>query len=412
MVNTIKKIIILIDHAYVSGGSAKVAYTGAKELVNRGYDVTVLAACGPLDSSLTEAGLNIICLGQHDILSETNRIKAICRGVWNPKAYSVLCNILKNCDVSSTIVHNHGWTKGLSASVFAATAKYNVKVVNTLHEFFLVCPNGGLFNYRRNRICEKKPSSLGCYLCNCDSRSFTQKIWRSLRQIVQNILVSRNKKLYLLSISDLTDRIYKSESSRRLRFIKDAEIIRVNNPVEVSVGKIAQITNSDIYLFMARLSKEKGIDLFCEAITQLGLKGIVVGDGYLFEQYKTKYPNVKFLGWKTGKEKEDVILRSKALIFPSYWFECAPLTITEVQSYGLPCIVPDRCAASEKIIDGKTGFIFEIGNIDSLKDAIIKMENTDISLMQKHIIESFDITDYSIDTHIKRLVSAYEKIMD
>ena len=56
------------------------------------------------------------------------------------------------------------------------------------------------------------------------------------------------------------------------------------------------IPHNDAYLFVGRLAKEKGPDLFCEAITQLGLRGIVVGDGYMKEDLQKQYPNIMFTG--------------------------------------------------------------------------------------------------------------------
>lgn len=404
------KVILIIDHAFISGGAAKVAISSAKEMAFRGMDVTILSACGPIDESLLDSGVKVICLGQKDILSEPNRIKAMWQGIWNTKAYYALDNLLKDCNPHLTIVHNHGWTKGLSASVFAATAKHKMKVVSTLHEFFLICPNGGLFNYPKNTICHLTPSSIRCLFCNCDSRSYIHKMWRLVRQIVQNRLVAMNKHLYLFSISDLTEHIYRNKTS--LPFIKNVRLIRVNNPVELSDGKQADIIHNVQYLFMARLSQEKGIDLFCEAISILGLRGVVVGGGYLLEKYRKKYPNILFTGWKLGKEKEEIICNSKALIFSSYWYECAPLTITEVQSYGLPCIVPDQCAASEKIIDGETGFIFSIGELESLKNAILRLEACNLQAMQQNIVNSFNPQEYSVKNHVDNLQRAYELILN
>ena len=63
------------------------------------------------------------------------------------------------------------------------------------------------------------------------------------------------------------------------------------------------------------------------------------------------------------------------------------LVVAEMKSYGIPCIVPDRCAASEQIEEGKTGYIFESGNLESLKECICKYEQTDIIKLQNNILD-------------------------
>ena len=159
-------------------------------------------------------------------------------------------------------------------------------------------------------------------------------------------------------------------------------VTRLNNPLELSDTK-CELKKDAAYLFMGRLSSEKGLDLFCKAMVDLHLKGLVVGDGYLKEKYQAEYPQIDFVGWASGEEKKKYILQSKCLLFPSFWYEGAPLTIIEMKSYGIPCIVPDRCAASEQIENGKTGFVFKTGDYDSFVTAIKRLEEIDLNEMQK-----------------------------
>lgn len=101
------------------------------------------------------------------------------------------------------------------------------------------------------------------------------------------------------------------------------------------------------------------------------------------KELKEKYPKIVFCGWVDGEEKEKFILKGKGLIFPSLWYEGSPLTILEMKSCGIPCIVPDKCAASEDIKDGFTGFVFQTGSLYSLKKAIMKYEKVDLSIYKR-----------------------------
>ncbi|MDR3128704.1 MAG: glycosyl transferase family 1, partial [Tannerellaceae bacterium] len=74
--------------------------------------------------------------------------------------------------------------------------------------------------------------------------------------------------------------------------------------------------------------------------------------------------------------------------------------------------VPDQCAASERVIDGKTGYIFKSGDLKSLKQSILKVQTEDISTVSDNIIRDFDSLKYSIDTHIDKLIHLYNDLLN
>lgn len=403
----LKNVIILIDAAHVNGGASKVALMSAVGLSRKGYHVVVVSSVPPIDKVLEDSGVKVVCTGQPDILSHPNRIKASIQGLWNSKAKETFLRVLKDYSPEDTIIHFHEWSKALSASLWSVMIDRKYKVIVTLHEYFLFCPNGGLYNYRKKKICTLTASSTKCYLCNCDSRNYFHKLWRVVRQIIQNRIVDRNPGINF---------IYLSETSRRASYHYlngiAANWFYLRNPIELNSDKRVDIIQNDTYLFVGRVSSEKGIRLFCEAITELNLKGCVIGDGPLKEKMEKAYPNIRFTGWVTGEQKDMEIRKGKALVFPSLWYECAPLTILEMKSYGLPCIVPDICAASEEVKDGKTGFIFKSGELDSLKKAISKLERSDLKAMQCDIATDFDKNLYSLETHCAGLQEIYQRVMD
>lgn len=399
----LKTIVIINDCAYVSGGAGKVAFMSAKALASLGYRVIAFTAAGPIDQFLIDASVEVICLGQKDILQEKNKLKAMMQGIWNNLAYTRFKELLQTLDPTTTVLHFHGWSKSLSSSVLSAASEFSFPVVVTMHDYFLHCPNLGLYNYRTQQICHKTPSSFCCYVSNCDSRNYVIKLWRSVRGMVQKCILRKFRKRI--------DFIYIGETNKKVsmpsldRYAHSWNFVQ--NPIDLNLHNPVEITKNDKYLFVARLSAEKGIEMFCEALTQLELKGIVLGDGPLRANIEKKYPNIEFAGWVTGKEMDAKIRECKALLFPSLWYEGAPLTIPEMLSYGIPCIVPDQCAASELIEDGKNGFIFKSGNLESLKEVVLKFENTDILSIQNYIKKTFDCKKYSLERHIEILLKVY-----
>ena len=76
-------IVLCLDHAFVSGGQAKVAFDSAIGLKQAGHRPIVFAAAGPVDETLTAAGVEVVCLGQADLLGNPSRIAAAVQGTWN-----------------------------------------------------------------------------------------------------------------------------------------------------------------------------------------------------------------------------------------------------------------------------------------------------------------------------------------
>ena len=358
--NNKKTIIIVNDFNYVQGGASKVAIQTAKILKkNTDYRIIFFSAVNKPEENID--GIEYISTNQNEALKEKNRLKGMINGIYNFKAKKIFKDLLLTLDRKNTIIHVHGWTKALSSSIFDIAFKMKFKVVLTLHDYFTACPNGGYFNYKKNEICHLKPLSWKCVMCNCDSRNYAFKIYRVIRQFIQKKIVKLNDKLeYVITISEFSEKILKQTLN------PNTKIARIYNPIEIEPQKEKiDFTKNKYYLYVGRVSKEKGVDLFCQAITELKLKGIVVGDGSEKEKLQNEYPNIQFVGWKSSDEVKEYMKRARALIFPSRLYETAGLTVLEAQAYGIPCIVSQNTAAVEFV---DTNCIFE--NYDDLKNKL------------------------------------------
>lgn len=368
--NNKKTIIIVNDFNYVQGGASKVAIQTAKILKNNtDYRIIFFSAVNKPEENID--GIEYISTNQNEALNEKNKLKGIINGIYNFKAKNDFKNLLLTLDRKNTIIHVHGWTKALSSSIFDIAFKMKFKVVLTLHDYFTACPNGGYFNYKKNEICHLKPLSWKCIKCNCDSRNYAFKIYRVIRQFVQNKIVKLNDKLeYVITISEFSEKILKQTLN------PNTKITRIYNPIEIDPQKEKiEYTKNKYYLYVGRVSKEKGVDLFCKAITELKLKGIVVGDGSEKEKLQNEYPNIQFVGWKNSDEVKEYMKGARALIFPSRCYEAAPLTNIEALLLGIPSLVSNNCAASDVSNEkNENGLTFEC-NVESLKECIQDFEN-------------------------------------
>lgn len=394
-------IVIINDFAHVNGGASQVAIENALSLYKLGHQVIFFTAVTPIDKRLQSSGVKIICTQQPECLHYENKLWGAVTGVWNRKAYRLLTQLLQKLDPHKTIVHVHIWIKALSASVFKAIAENHFRMVITAHDYFLACPNGGFYNYHKQQICKYHALSLRCIFTNCDKRNFAQKLYRVLRQYIQTQMIAGNQ-LNLVFVSHFSEEILRHQ----IRCPYRGKIIY--NPIQPIARMESNNCRKEYYVYLGRLSPEKGADLFCEAIYRLGLKGILIGDGEAGEVLKSKYknyPNLFFAGWLAHDDMEKFFQKCKALIVPSRLYETAVLTIPEVQTnYDIPVIVGDQCAGREFM---KKGILFQSGNLQSL---IYAVKNFEENRKTEACQEKFK-TDFVRNSSVTALVQLYKKIL-
>ena len=377
------------------------AIQSAIGLGKAGYDVVYFCGVKPIDPELEKNVKRIVCLDQKEIIKNGNHIRAAFQGIWNGKAYNEFNHLLDGIS-GPMVVHIHGWTKSLTSSIFKACNKHNIIPYVSIHDYFAACPNGGFYNYKNETICRMKGICPKCLFCNCDSRNYCYKLWRFLRQIIQDRYVRNSKRVIYVATSKFSyEAIKPSLKSRKVRYVR--------NPISIFSGEPVDCAKNNTFLFIGRLSREKGVDLFCEAMEKTNSCGVVIGSGDTIEELKKKYPKVDFVGWKNTDEIEEYVTRSRALVVPSRYYEGSPLIVPEMLSHGLPCIVPDRCAAREFIKSGYNGMIFHSSDVESLSRCIEKVKSESEDSMLFHS-EKWNIRYVSLEKHINELLKAYGEL--
>lgn len=401
-------VVIAIDHASVTGGQAKVALDSALGLKRAGYAPIVFASAAPVDPRLAAEGVESICLDQADLLGNASKAAAALQGVWNFHAERELAKLLARLPPAKTIVHVHGWAKALSASIARPIQQSGLPAVYTVHEYFMFCPNGGFYNYPQNHVCAKKPMSAACWATNCDSRNYARKIWRCLRQEAM-LRAARLPQTFadFVLISRFQEQI------ARPFLPEGANIHAVSNPIDCEdLGQKPSPATGD-FLFVGRLSPEKGMLLFAEAARRAKISPVFVGDGPRMEELRAAYPEARLLGWKSPAEVKRLMREARALVFPSLWFEGQPLTVLEAKAMGTPVIVSDGCAGREDVEDGVTGLWFTSANVDSLARALRRaQDDARIASMSRAAYDAFWADPPTLARHVARIGAVYADILN
>ena len=368
------ELIILSDSARFNGGAATVALNSAVHIARSGTPVTVFSAVGPIDETLVgEANLSVVCLDQQEIVADPNRLRALARGVKNRPALRALRQLLDDKDPARTVVHAHQWSKALSPAVLAETLDRGFKLAVTLHDFFIVCPNGGFFVYPKLQLCNRTPLSLDCLACPCDRRSELHKLWRSARTWVQNgwwRVAGRVDQF--IGVSEFSTEILRPH----LPLTVPVDV--VNCPCDCEDNGPAPVRGNNLFLFVGRIVPEKGPRLLAEAGRRLGLKVVFIGDGELREEVQRDYPEHTFTGGLAAADIHQWMRRARALVFPSRWYETLGLVVVEAAAQGVPIVAADSSAASHFLEAGRAGLHFQSGSVDSLTEQLALLRDDDL----------------------------------
>jgi len=295
------------------------------------------------------------------------------RTVWAWDSYREMRSLLRR--ERRDVAHFHNTFPLISPAAYYACREAGVPVVQTLHNYRLLCPAP---TFRRDgRVCEDclghgpwRGVWHGCYR---DSRAATA---------ATALMLSVHR--WLGTWSKMVDCYIALTEFARAKFIEGglpAEKIVVKPnfvyPDPLAFNHQSSITNhkspQGSALFVGRLSREKGVRTLVAAWRQLGNRILlhVVGDGPLrTELEKTAsclgLSSVSFTGHLTPDHLTPLMKRARFLVLPSECYENFPLTILEAFACGVPVIASRLGAMQEIVADGRTGLHFTPGDADDL----------------------------------------------
>ncbi|MBX3118007.1 MAG: glycosyltransferase [Fimbriimonadaceae bacterium] len=399
-------VVIAADYAYVAGGAEKVAIQSAVGLADSGLRVVFLAAIGPVCEELrAHPGITVHCLNQSKVGDSSSKVKATMAMIKNPAASSMMRSILDGLSPQETVVHFHSFMGGLSASPVLAARDGGFKVFYTVHDYGLACPQQSFFDHDKMGICQLKPLSLACCTRPCTGRGLAFKGAVTLRAMANRRRHVADAFSAYAFVSDFSGDIIRPYLAKRpMRWVP--------NPIDVQDRGVRELQPDAPYLFVGRLTMEKDPRTFLEACRFVGVGARVVGDGPLKESLVREFPKAEFMPWMSSAEVTETMRRSRALVFPSIWYEASPLVSYEAAANGLPVISADANASRETVETLGCGLVFRAGDAEDLASKLRVFEDDAVCEgYGKQGYETYWKQPMTLTAHVDALLVYYRDVM-
>lgn len=332
-----------------------------------------------------------------------HNLKAPFRIIYSAQARKKIRQVLE--DFQPDVVHLNNIQFHLTPSIILESRKYakqtgrNLRIIYTAHDYQLICPSHGLFD-NDIQICER---CLGgnythCLRTKCIKRSRAKSLLGMLDAYWWKMSPAYSYVDKIICCSNFMKT--KLDTQERFR----EKTVALHNFVDLVAEKNVQ--KEDYVLEFGHLSRDKGTYTLLAVAKRLPqVRFILAGYGEAKEDI-AQYPNVQYVGFKTGEELEMLIRKAKVTVYPSEWYENCPFSVIESQMYGTPVIGSRMGGIPELINEGVTGELFDAKNADELEQKLRKILFTP-GLAERYsgacLLRSFETPE----TYYQKLMNIY-----
>lgn len=381
--------ILLVHNFYQqTGGEDLVVADEARLLASRGHDVVQYSI-------------------HNDQVNSLSRLALAQRTIWSRPAYRDLKAAIASH--RPEVVHVHNTLPLLSPSVYYAAASGGVPVVQTLHNYRLMCPAAVCF--RDGRVCTDcvgKSVAMGAIRHGCyrGSRSASAAVVTMLS--VHRLLGTWERKITLyITLTNVARRLFIESGLSAEKLVVKPNFVDPDPGSGTGSGGYA--------LFAGRLSVEKGIQTLLQAWRSVGarLPLLIVGDGPLGPDVAAAAagnPGITWLGKRAPTDVVSLLREATCLVFPSECYETFGRVIVESFAAGTPVVAAGHGSAAELVTDGITGVLFRPGDASDLADKVIHLNSEPVvrGPMRAAARSEFE-NRFTADVNYRSLVDIYRR---
>ena len=306
---------------------------------------------------LRDQGHRVTLLSRHNAeLGGMHPLKLLQQTFWSRRTTEAFTQLHRDHPID--VVHVHNTLPLISPSIYWAAARHRVPVVQTLHNFRLLCPQAMFL--RDGKFCE-----------DCLGKvPWRGAIRRCYRGSVSDSTVMASMLTFHRGIGTWDRRIQRYIALNHFSRDKFVQGGLPPDRVVVKPNFVADRGEPDPdiaragFLYVGRLSPEKGTRTLAEAFASLSpdVALRVAGAGPDEALLGTVCPSAVALGELDAVQVHREMLRASALVVPSISYGDITLVALEAFAAGLPVIASRTGALAEAVEDGVSGLLFDPGN--------------------------------------------------
>ena len=337
----------------------------------------------------------------NDDVGSMPSLALVCQTLWSSRTTRDLAEQINR--FRPDIIHAHNTFPLISPSLYWAAERAGVPVVQTLHNFRLMCLNA-LF-LRDGKVCEDclgLPWRGVVRACYRGSHAASAAL-AGMLTLHRGLGTYRNKVARYIALNEFCRGKFIEGGLPAERVVVKPNFVDFDMPEPVARAGL---------LFVGRLSVEKGVATLAQAMTLLpDAKLRVAGDGPE-AGLLDGVAGVTRLGSQPGETVRQEMSRAAALVVPSIWYENFPRTIVEAFACGLPVIASRIGALADIVGDGETGLLFEPGNPRDLADkmtwALAHPER--MAEMGRKARAQYEV-EFSAEVNYRQLMEIYASVL-
>jgi glycosyltransferase involved in cell wall biosynthesis len=372
-----------------------------------GEDEVFLAETTLLESY----GHRVVRYSTHnDRVADMNRLALAGNTLWNTSAYQELRALIRR--ERPHAAHFHNTFPLVSPAGYYAARAEGVPVVQTLHNYRLLCPNGLFF--RDGRACEDCMGKVVTW------PGIVHKCYRGSRAASGLVTAMLTVHRALRTWTEMVDVYVALTEFAQSKFIEGGlpagKIVVKPNFVYPDPGRGQG--GGGYALFVGRLAPEKGTRTMLAAWdrleTRVPLK--IVGDGPLKDQVvevATRRSDVEWLGHRQVADVHALMRNADMLVFPSEWYETFGRVAAEAFAAGTPVIAANTGAAAELVEHGRTGLKFRPGDPEDLVTQVewALSHSAELRSMREEVRAEFE-AKYTAERNYRALMEIYEAALE
>ena len=357
---------------------------------------------------LKEYGVDIETLIlTNDIIEDENKLGLAINTIWSKKYHAEI--LQRIADKKYDIIHVQNFFPLFSPSIFYAAKKAGIKIVMTVRNYRLICPNGLM--YVNGAICTE------CVGKTIPYPALIKKCYRNSTSATGVTVAMLSLHNFLNTWKNKIDGfICISEFVKKQLIAGGIEENKLHVKYNFVATEIPPNFNpQDYYIYVGRISTEKGIDILLETFSKNKKKLLIIGDGPLKEDVVAaaeRNDNIIFCGKLPLQETYKKLAAAKALIFPSKWHEPFGRTIVESFAHGTPVIGTPLGGVPELIEEGVNGFLFDSSLQSDLERALLVFESQpNPELMRRNAYASYQ-QKFTPAVNYERIMQIYIGIIN